>query len=163
MTLENIKQDLATTESVAWEYLPDLDLYLDQVVTYLSREQVQGCPEAELTPSMVNNYVKEGLLPRAKGKKYNREHLVYLRMINALKQVYNVKEIKELLEHFSLDKAPSTIYTSYLATLEKALAQVETVLDEADASDLAMQLAVQSYVYKLVSLRLLEQLTSNDK
>lgn len=163
MTLSEIKQDLATTESVAWEHLPDLDLYLDQVVTYLSREQVQGCPEADLTPSMVNNYVKEGLLPRAIGKKYNREHLVYLRMINALKQVYNVKEIKDLLEIFALDKAPSEIYNSYLETLDQAVLQTEDVLDEADPSDLVMRLAVQSYVYKLVSLRLLEQLTSQDK
>lgn len=163
MTLDELKQDLNTTEFVTWEHLPDLDLYLDQVVTYLSRDQVKGCPEGELTPSMVNNYVKEGLLPRAVGKKYNREHLVFLKMINALKQVYNVKEIKDLLAQFALGKEPATMYQEYLDDLELAINRMEGDLVEGEIVDLAMQLAVQSYVYKLVSKRLLEKINQIDK
>ena len=156
--IEQLKTDLANTPAISWDQLPDLDLYLDQVVTYLSREQLSGCPEAELTPSMVNNYVKEGLLPRAVGKKYQREHLVYLRMINALKQVYNVKEIKDLLGHYARDKQPEEIYAGYLATLDGATKRVARHLEETDPASLAMQLAVLSYVAKLISKRLLEQL-----
>lgn len=155
MDLSAIQNDLLEAPDISWQQLPDLDLYLDQVITYLSREQIPGCQEAELTPSMVNNYVKEKLLPRAVGKKYQREHLVYLRMINALKQVYNVKEIKVLLDLFSSDKSPEAMFVSYLSSLEAAMAQVSQDLGRGEQADLAFRLAVQAYVYKMVSQRLL--------
>lgn len=163
MTIQQIKDDLAATQSIDWENLPDLDLYLDQTITYLSREQIKGCPEAELTPSMVNNYVKAGLVPRAIKKKYNREHLVYLRMINAFKQVYNVKEMKDLLDLLSHHQDPTEMYHSYQSSIHQALSQVEQDLTEDDPSELAMRLAVQSVVYKMVSKRLLEQTDATEK
>lgn len=156
MPLETILQDLTETPSSSWNQLPDIELYLDQVITYLSRDQIKGCPEADLTPSMVNNYVKEKLLPRANGKKYNREHLVYLRMINALKQVYNVKEIKGLLDEFTAGKDPEDYHQAYQASLQDAANQVKNDIERLGREDLAMQLAIQSVVYKLVSKRLFE-------
>lgn len=154
-----LMEDLTNTNRTDWEHLPDIELYLDQVISYLSRDQIQGSPEAELTQSMVNNYVKEKLLPRANGKKYNREHLVYLKMINALKQVFNVKEIKELLSTFALEKTPEAMFAAYQSALVQATDRVAAELTDESAEDLAMQFAVQSYVYKMIAKRLLEQAT----
>ena len=54
--------------------LPQVGLYLDQAVQY-----VNGCfrafPGVELTPSMVSNYVKKGIISHPVKKKYTREQL----------------------------------------------------------------------------------------
>lgn len=96
----------------AWEQIPDLGLYMDQVVTYLEREckRLYGDGEKVFTPAMVNNYVKLGLVDRPTGKKYGREQLAQLLMICLLKQatsgegmralMQNGQELRTLYEHF---------------------------------------------------------------
>lgn len=59
-------------EPISWSRLPELDLYMDQVITLMSKELEPFSLEGErlLTPSMINNYVKDGVLPRPNQKKY---------------------------------------------------------------------------------------------
>ena len=81
-----------------WHQLPDLGLYMDQVILYLE----QNCrPLAAgqgnfITPAIINNYVKCGLLPRPLGKKYLRGHLAQLVMLCTVKPVATVEEMKRL-------------------------------------------------------------------
>ena len=58
-------------EPISWDRLPELDLYMDQVITLMSKELDPFSLEGErlLTPSMINNYVKDGVLPRPNQKK----------------------------------------------------------------------------------------------
>ena len=69
---------------VAWDRLPEIYLYMDQVLTYMNK-QLEPLTRTEdaapLTSSMINNYVKDGVLPRPEQKKYSREHLAMLTMI----------------------------------------------------------------------------------
>ena len=51
-----------------------------------------------MTKSMVNNYVKVGMIPRPVGKKYDREHLAMLLMICVFKQALSMESISRLLE-----------------------------------------------------------------
>lgn len=76
---------MRTQRPVAWDQLPDFALYMDQVLSYMDRQVLRFDEEDALTASMVNNYTKSGLVPRAEGKKYNREHLAYLTAICVLK------------------------------------------------------------------------------
>ena len=76
-----------------WSALPDIGLYMDQVVTLMDRTFAAG----EITKSMVNNYVKSGLLKRPVGKKYEREQLAQLIMIGVLKQALSMDDIASLL------------------------------------------------------------------
>lgn len=83
-----------------WEDLPELDLYMDQVIAlmekYLSEPSTQ---ESKLiTPSMINNYVKLGIMPAPVKKKYSREHLAYLVIICSLKQVMPISNIKAMID-----------------------------------------------------------------
>ncbi len=85
---------------VAWEQIPDLGLYMDQVVTFITRmyeplygEDIHGY----LSPSMINNYVKSKLIPRPTGKKYSREQIALLTMIVALKQTSSMEDIRRML------------------------------------------------------------------
>ena len=85
---------------VSWEQIPDLGLYMDQVVTFITRvyEPLYG-PDIHsyLSPSMINNYVKSMLIPRPSGKKYSREQIALLAMIVALKQTCSMEDIRRLL------------------------------------------------------------------
>ncbi|MBQ1770408.1 MAG: DUF1836 domain-containing protein, partial [Clostridia bacterium] len=66
-----------------WEEIPDLDLYMDQVLNLVRRHlgSYPGFEETGLTSSMVNNYVKAGLLPPPVRKRYATEHVARLFMI----------------------------------------------------------------------------------
>ena len=82
-----------------WDLIPDLGLYMDQVITYVERQcsVLYRNGERVLTPSMVNNYVKIGLVGRPVDKKYGREQLAQLLMICVLKQATSAEGMKELL------------------------------------------------------------------
>lgn len=83
-----------------WNEIPDLGLYMDQVITYTQRAYapLYGDDAAKLlTGSMVNNYVKAGLIPRPVGKKYAREQLAAILMIVQLKGVLSMDMIRLLL------------------------------------------------------------------
>ena len=83
-----------------WDQIPDLGLYMDQVITLIGRiyAPVYGPDvKAYLTPSMINNYVKARIIPRPHGKKYSREQVALLIMIVALKQAAALEDIRALL------------------------------------------------------------------
>ena len=50
-----------------------------------------------ITKTMINNYVKAGLMKAPKKKKYNRTHIATLFVICILKQIYSINDINELL------------------------------------------------------------------
>lgn len=87
----------------SWNKLPDFGLYMDQVIVLMERALKGVLPEGELTKSMVNNYVKVGLIPRPVGKKYEREHLALLLMICIFKQALSMEEISILLSMLCKD------------------------------------------------------------
>ena len=89
-----------TAAPPAWEELPSIPLYMDQVILYLgeSLELFQGEGEPSLlTSSMINNYVKNGLIPHPQKKKYAKEHLAGLMAVCMLKQVLSIQDVKTLL------------------------------------------------------------------
>lgn len=90
--------DWAAFQAVTWEQLPDLGLYMDQVITYVEQRCRPLYPQEKiLTPAMVNNYVKSGLVIRPESKKYGRPQLAQLIMICTLKQALSQEEMKKLL------------------------------------------------------------------
>lgn len=70
---------------------------MDQLISYMPRQLIHYGEGEALTSAMVNNYIKDGALPRADGKRYSRTHLAYLTAICALKQVLSVKDAGALL------------------------------------------------------------------
>ena len=73
--LEHLQDRLRQQRPVPWDQLPDFALYMDQVLSYMDRQVIRFDEGDTLTAAMINNYTKSGLVPRAEGKKYNREHL----------------------------------------------------------------------------------------
>ena len=83
--LEQLRRELEEKRPLAWDALQDIPLYMDQVLTYMDRQLIKADGSDSLTSAMVNNYTKSGLVPRAAGKKYSRDHLAYLTAICILK------------------------------------------------------------------------------
>lgn len=162
--LEELKHRLEAERPMAWESFPDIGLYMDQVIFYLSRQLITYAREEQLTPAMVNNYIKDGLLPRAEGKKYSRAHLAALTAICALKPVLSVKEIGALLEADG-QKDPEAFYQRFCGELDGALADAAQALDpEQTAGELpalALRYALRSYADRLACERILSLLTSD--
>lgn len=86
-----------------WDELPAIDLYMDQVILIINRYldffAYEGNDEKLLTPAMVNNYVKLGIMPPPVKKKYGRAHIAFLIMICTLKQTLGMSEVKSVLPH----------------------------------------------------------------
>ena len=83
-----------------WEALPQLDLYMDQVVLLLTRylePMYAGEDERFITASIINNYVRMKVMPPPVKKKYSRAHIAYLVIICALKQSLSISQIQQLL------------------------------------------------------------------
>ena len=75
-----------------WEELPEIDLYMDQVIAiaekYLRPITAEG--DNLLTQAMINNYVKNGIVPPPIKKRYGREHMARILIICALKHIVGI-------------------------------------------------------------------------
>ncbi len=156
--LEQLRERLRSQRPVKWEQLPDLPLYMDQVLTYMDRQVLRFEDEDGLTAAMVNNYTKSGLLPRAEGKKYNREHLAYLTAICVLKKVLSAKDLSLILqEELSARQDVPGSYNLFCDSLDKSLNLITDVMEayseESDAADAAVHFALLSYAAGLASSR----------
>ena len=142
-----------------WEHLPDFALYMDQVLSYMDRQVIRFDEADGLTAAMVNNYTKSGLVPRAKGKKYDRDHLAYLTVICVLKHVMSTKDMDFLIrEELQGERGIPDGYAAFCESLDSAL---NTMADEVIArennnippEDSAIRFALLSYAAGVVSNR----------
>ena len=81
--------------------LPDLDLYVDQITTFLTRhlaKTIRFEDDKIMTKTMINNYTKNHLLPPPDKKKYSKDHVLTLILIYYLKSFLSIKDIQTLLE-----------------------------------------------------------------
>jgi len=132
---------------------PDIELYMDQVLDFLSRSKTSLRDDDRLSSAMVNNYIKADILPRARGKKYSREHLVYLSVILRLKQVLSVKDTGYLIKADKLNKSDEEFFESFRSVLENCAKEIsdKALNSEEKLPEIAMRLAVESYLCKIAS------------
>lgn len=80
--------------------VPDLDLYVDQITTFMSRhltKTVRSDDEKIMTKTMINNYTKNHLLPPPEKKKYSRDHVLLLIFIYYFKNFLPISDIQTIL------------------------------------------------------------------
>lgn len=157
------RRQLETLRPADWEKLPDFSLYMDQVLSYMERQTIRLDESDALTASMVNNYTKTGLVPRAEGKKYGREHLAYLTFISILKQVMSVRDMDLLIRtELDGDRSVEGGYQAFLDSLDAALtataAEAARYESAESPADTAVHFALLSYAAGLVSRRYVAQL-----
>lgn len=167
MDIIELKRSLKEDRPVKWDSIPDMELYMDQVISFMKKQHVGLEADENLTPSMVNNYVKKGLLPRAKGKKYTKSHIAYLTAICLFKQVLSVTETQSLLKDQLEEQEIEEFYKKYLKELDLEFEKVSDTLhvdmDREELSDMILKLAISSYAQKMTCERLLEFADQIDK
>lgn len=138
--------------ALSFNGLPDLELYKDQVLAFLSRQELSLRESDQLTSAMINNYTKDGLMPRAHGKKYAREHLAYLTLICRLKQVLSVKDTDLLLKEALRDEPVEQLFNCFSKLLHESLQTLAEQIEQNRSESLSstvLELAVNSYVNKI--------------
>lgn len=100
--LNSILASLDRIKYISPEDIPNIDLYMDQVTTFMdSRLQASSrYPGVDkiLTKTMINNYAKNDLLPPPVKKKYSKEHVLLLIFIYYYKAILSINDIQTLLE-----------------------------------------------------------------
>lgn len=142
-----------------WADFPDLDLYMDQVLGLMDR-WLGACADGKaLTSSMVNNYVKLGIMPAPVKKKYNREHLAYLIIICVLKPILPIASIHQLmdfeLESVSLPQLYDR-FCGHFDTIEAAVAEAKTQPES--TVDAVYHAALRAQAEQALAVRLLESI-----
>ena len=124
--LKDLLAHLDTLDHIHVEDIPQIDLYMDQVTTFMEKHlgDLKRYPEDKvLTKTMINNYAKNNLLPSPVKKKYNQEHILLLVFIYYFKNLMNFTDIETILSyitenHFGEESLPlSDVYTEVF-TLE---------------------------------------------
>lgn len=100
-SLNHILKDFSELDYVHPEDIPNIDLYVDQVTTFIESqlESVKrNDDEKILTKTMINNYTKSHVLPSPEKKKYSKDHVLTLILIYYLKSFLSIKDIQTLLQ-----------------------------------------------------------------
>lgn len=159
--LQDLKRRMEQERPAPWDELPDLALYRDQVISYMPRQLIHFDDSEALTCAMINNYIKDGLVPRADGKRYGPVHLGYLTAVCALKNVLSVRDTGALIAAGEArNKTSQELYAYFCNALDRALTETAQSIDEnaarEDLARMALDLALRSYANQLACARILD-------
>lgn len=100
--LQSILDSLDRIDYIRPDDIPDIELYMDQVTTFMDNRLKNAArnPEVDkiLTKTMINNYAKNDLLPPPVRKKYSREHMLLLIFIYYFKGILSISDIWTVLK-----------------------------------------------------------------
>ena len=102
----------------AWGEIPDIGLYMDQVVTLLSGYLDYMPPELKeeqvITPAAINNYVRKKIMPEPVKKKYYRVHIAYLIMVCTLKQSLSIPTLQTMIPLGLSEAELKRVYSAFV-------------------------------------------------
>lgn len=186
--LKKILESIARLDHIKPEDLPNIDLYMDQVTTFMEEQlaSTKRYPDDKiLTKTMINNYAKNKLLPSPEKKRYSKEHLLMMLFIYYFKNILSINDIKTLMgpiteKYFnaSPDKDLTYIYNEVfsmektrIVTLQKDLLRSwnisEKTFDDADTQDqeflhkfsFICQLSFDVYLKKMIIEQMIDELS----
>lgn len=122
LEFENWVKSLDDVSMPRWEDITDIPLYMDQLIAvvtqYLEPFQIFSSDKKPVTSSMVNNYVKLGLIPKPIKRHYNKRHIAYLIVITLFKEVISIQDIRRVLIFLAQSQGNSNAYNQFCALLE---------------------------------------------
>lgn len=136
MDIESIITQLSKAAEIKVSDIPDIDLYMDQVTTFIDSKLENDKRDKKdklLTKTMINNYSKAKILAPSKNKRYNKQQMIQLILIYYLKQVLSINDIQALfhpLFQLTHDEAGliDDIYSTYLKIKKDSMGSVHDML-----------------------------------
>ena len=98
--MSSIFAKIAELDYIKPDEIPNIDLYMDQVTTFMDEHLGQSKryeDDKVLTKTMINNYAKNNLLPPPEKKKYTKEHVLTLIFIYYFKNILSISDIQSIL------------------------------------------------------------------
>lgn len=98
--INSILNSVARIDYIKPDELPNINLYMDQVTTFMEEQLASSKRHKEdkiLTKTMINNYAKNKLLPPPEKKRYSKEHILMLIFIYYFKNILSINDIQTLL------------------------------------------------------------------
>lgn len=127
-SLFKIIGELAQGGDISISDIPDIELYMDQVTTFMDnklRYHKRTLKDKILTKTMINNYTKSKILLPSKNKRYNRQHMILLILIYYLKQILSINDISMLFTPLFKNMNSSQDDMEYLGNLYNSFLQVK--------------------------------------
>lgn len=158
-----------------WAELPEFPLYMDQVLALLEKRiALFELPQEgkTITSTMINNYVKQKLIPAPVQKKYEREQLARLYIICILKRCFSIGEIQTMMEYILRYRSMQQVYDVFCDCFEEGLrcmfggADLPVILPVSEDERLlcgiyGVMLAVTSKIYAQRLVQSLDELDSD--
>ena len=128
---EAIKASVQNFRLPTYEEIPDVGLYLEQTAQYVA-DRLAPLQSVSITPSMVSNYVKQGLIESPVKKLYYRDQIAYLFFIALAKSVLSLEEITWMIRLQRASYSPEVAYGYFCSELENVLFYVFGLKQELD-------------------------------
>ncbi len=165
--INNYLEELDSFSLPSYERLPDIDLYMEQMVTYLEKSFrifETSSLDQKITKSMINNYVKGKVIDAPNLKRYDKHHVALLEEVITLKEVLSINEIKQILDtNKEIDQ--SIAFNEFKDKFKNVTkAAVETCKNELEKSkendvlkltDISLELALYAQAYNNLSKKIL--------
>lgn len=156
--IKNLVNELISIDLIDSGQIPDIDLYIDQVTTFIDDRLKQfnrNEDDKVLTKTMINNYTKEKLLPPPIKKKYTKSHILSLIMIYHLKSVLSITDINKILSNIP-ENDTKNIYDIFTKMQQKENLEFINLIDT-QLNNISNENSDEKYGYITIILNLIIQ------
>lgn len=146
MLKQTIGHKLSKISLPLYAELPSIDLYMDQVIDQIN-QYLTPLTNTTITKSMINSYVKKGLVDRPIKKRYSRDHIATILVVSILKQILSLNTVADAIKiALTLNPIPQA-YDQFIKVFNDELKNLDH--DHASAKQY-QSIAIQSLLYKLI-------------
>lgn len=172
--IDNLKKwcdELSTFAVGEWEEWPDIDLYMDQVISYLDgyMDSFRIYDDEKLiTPSIINNNTKDGVLPKPVKKRYSRSLLSTLLIFCITRQVLSGQELATMLGELTKTENFADVHENFSSVLENQLKYTAeqirkgtsdaSITDRRELAQLAMRFSLEAFAAGVAARKILAEL-----
>lgn len=168
--IKNIIDSISNFETIDLNNIPDIELYMDQVTTFIDdklKPYKRNSDDKILTKTMINNYTKDKLLPQSNKKKYSKNHIIILILIYHLKSILSINDIKAILNQINYEQSDNLeqIYMRFTEFQKQSLNNFNSqqnidhnVLDDQKIHliELVIKLVIQAENQKMLAEKIID-------
>jgi hypothetical protein len=137
-TLDELTNELGNFTQLKLESIPDIDLYMDQVTTFIEEKLgylKRNKEDTAITKTMINNYTKAGILMPPKKKKYSKQHMILIILTYYLKQILSLGDIQSLFSSLAESIKEGEDHTKDLDRIYQDFLKIEKIEVESFVKD----------------------------
>ncbi|HHZ13966.1 MAG: DUF1836 domain-containing protein [Caldicoprobacterales bacterium] len=130
--IQEFIKEIKAYDSIRLDEIPEYRLFISQIEEFFDKKLGKNTDDDEdrktISKTMIQNYIKDGLIMPPEGKSYNRNHIILLALIYNLKPILTIRDIKKLLlpilemaDDDSQTNKIESMYSTYFALKESYL------------------------------------------